>query len=154
MPPDQRKALWEHRENLPMYESESLFITAVRDREPELVKVLMHLGAHKSCGSDEAFAIGYAAFMGDPALCRLLIKEGISANCRDIEMGENPLHELARNLIHTEHMRTCLEILISNGADINGISKQGKTPLDIALRHQQQPTIELLCEYGAIRGTH
>jgi ankyrin repeat protein len=58
-----------------------------------------------------------------------------------------PLHRAAQ-----DHHEKMAQFLIANGADVNAIDSQGRSPLDMAMEHPLSTTSELLREHSAVSG--
>ena len=97
-------------------------------------------------GTAFAGPIHDAARKGDIEAVKQHLAAGMDVNAKD-EDGVTPLHETAL-WGHNE----VAELLIANGAEVNAIivsgPYQGKTPLDLAIRHKKTATADLIHKHG------
>lgn len=99
---------------------------------------------------DKGYEIYCAAGRGDLEQIKRLVGEGGNVNYvykPDI-YGYTTLHLAAYYALNE-----IVEYLIQNGADVNVISKDGKTPLDLAEERHKDSTKEILLSYKAREGT-
>ena len=88
-----------------------------------------------------------AAANGHAAIVKLLIRNGADVNGKD-KKDRVALH-FAAGRGHTEAARALLE----QEADVNAKTEEGHTPLDIALRNDNQGVAALLRKHGGKRGS-
>lgn len=100
---------------------------------------------------DKGYEIYCAARNGDLEQIKRFVGEGGNVNYvykSDI-YGYTPLHIAAYYALDA-----VVEYLLQNGADVNALSKDGKTPFDLAEeRHGRDSTKEILLRYKASEGT-
>ena len=113
-----------------------------------------------------------AVWLDDKACLELLLAHKADVNAKD-NLGSSALH-YAANVSHWEqgrppavpqttqmslraNMVTLAQLLLANGADVNAVDKDGKTPLGIALERQPPPgtegadtMVELLRKHGGV----
>ena len=85
-----------------------------------------------------------AAKTGDLAGVKAELDKGVDANTKDRGAGVPPLLWAAL-MGHVE----VAELLIANGADLDGTDKYGNTPLHYAAHHGRKETTKLLITKGA-----
>jgi ankyrin repeat protein len=92
-------------------------------------------------GPDRKNALSWAAEMGYPEICALLISSG-GANVHIVDEQDNTaLHLAARS----GHSLTCA-LLLEKGADMRALNSEGFTPLDVAGKSKQTTAYALLLE--------
>ena len=121
---------------------------AARNGHKEIAELLLAKGADVGVKNKAGFTpLHLAAYWDHTKIVKLLIAEGADVNAKD-EDGVTPLHEAAL-WGHNE----VAELLIANGAEVNAIivsgPYQGKTPLDLAIRHKKNETTNLLRKHGS-----
>lgn len=100
---------------------------------------------------DKGYELYNAVKAGKIEKIKELIRNGADVNYvfRPEEYGNTPLHMAAYFA-----MNDIIKLLIDNGAGVNPLSLEGKTPLDYAVeRHNREETVSLLLRNGAIAGT-
>jgi ankyrin repeat protein len=85
----------------------------------------------------------FAAFNGNTALVRSLIKSGVSMGVRDAQ-GNSPLH-----LAVTSGCIQTVSALITSKADVNAPNERGATPLMLAANLKEIEALRLLIRDGA-----
>lgn len=126
---------------------------AAMEGNMELVELLLRAGAnpnyelsHHGVGGT---ALHFAAAGGYQDVVALLLKGGAAVDVRNRD-GETPLIKAA-SLGYGGADRSGLgvvQLLISKGADVNAVSKRGKSAL-IAATHGSEKTVEFLLKNGA-----
>lgn len=81
-----------------------------------------------------------AGFAGMPTLLKLLLDFEANPNACNPE-GLTALHSVART-----HNTECAVLLLEYGADINAMSSNGRTPLTIAIIHNNHPVLRLFVD--------
>ena len=89
-------------------------------------------------------ALGYAARSGNLEMMRLLLDNGASPNLRS---GDHPWPPVLY-AVHKKRMEA-VRLLIERGADVNGSTLTGFTPLMMAAGHGNVPMVKLLLSAGA-----
>ena len=116
------------------------------DRAVGYTEIVALLRKHGGKTSEELNALIDAAEAGNIEAVKQHLAAGMDVNAKD-EDGVTPLHEAAL-WGHNE----VAELLIANGAEVNAIivsgPYQGKTPLDLAIRHKKNETADLLRKHG------
>ena len=116
------------------------------DRAVGYTEIVALLRKHGGKTSEELNALIDAAEAGNIEAVKQHLAAGMDVNAKD-EDGVTPLHEAAL-WGHNE----VTELLIANGAEVNAIivsgPYQGKTPLDLAIRHKKNETADLLRKHG------
>ena len=116
------------------------------DRAVGYTEIVALLRKHGGKTSEELNALIDAAEAGNIEAVKQHLAAGMDVNAKD-EDGVTPLHEAAL-WGHNE----VSELLIANGAEVNAIivsgPYQGKTPLDLAIRHKKNETADLLRKHG------
>ena len=108
-----------------------------------------------ACGSSQAPKISLfeAAVNGDLKAIRQHISIGTDISENTTERTETPLLGailLGEGWYNTgPHKINVLQLLISNGADVNAKTDRGKTCLDVAKEMNEYEVIKLLLKHGA-----
>ena len=108
-----------------------------------------------ACGSSQAPEISQfeAAVNGDLKAIRQHISIGTDISENTTERTETPLLGailLGEGWYNTgPHKINVLQLLISNGADVNAKTDRGKTCLDVAKEMNEYEVIKLLLKHGA-----
>jgi ankyrin repeat protein len=76
-----------------------------------------------------------------------LIKNGAELEAKVFENHYTPLHVAARN-----NKKQVAELLIAKGAEINAKTKNGETPLELAISNRNEELADLLRKHGGISG--
>src|SRR5262249_10550026 len=121
--------------------SAQLLHLAARDSRLDMIELLVAHGADVS-----AVDAGICVNVSDLSIMRYLLEHGATAQ----HVGKNgfpPLVYLARG-DKGEHPEK-LQLLLDYGADVNGVSKIGKTALHYAATAGHLRVITLLLEHGA-----
>lgn len=84
--------------------------------------------------------------ISDTAFFYFLVGNGVNPNLRN-NLGDTPLHHLLKGDEPNEH--PAIISLISIGANINAIDRDGETPLLISLKKPQNEFYKLLLQVGA-----
>jgi ankyrin repeat protein len=130
-----------------------LWAAACHSHHYALAKVLLEAGAKP----DDGESVYHAAEHGDIAMLDLLAAHGAQADGgKGAEPWTNtPLYFILGHyagLAHDAKVRAGVAWLLAHGANPNHIcypQKSGETPLHLAARHWDGPTIELLLQHGA-----
>ena len=116
------------------------------DRAVGYTEIVALLREHGGKTGEELKALIDAAEAGNIEAVKKHLAAGMDVNAKD-EDGVTPLHEAAL-WGHNE----VAELLIANGAEVNAIivsgPYQGKTPLDLAIRHKKTATADLIHKHG------
>ena len=117
------------------------------DRAVGYTEIVALLREHGGKTGEELKALIDAAEAGNIEAVKKHLAAGMDVNAKD-EDGVTPLHEAAL-WGHNE----VVELLIANGAEVNAVivsgPYQGKTPLDLAIRHKKNETTNLLRKHGS-----
>ena len=117
------------------------------DRAVGYTEIVALLREHGGKTGEELKALIDAAEEGNIEAVKQYLAAGMDVNAKD-EDGVTPLHEAAL-WGHNE----VVELLIANGAEVNAVivsgPYQGKTPLDLAIRHKKNETTNLLRKHGS-----
>ena len=124
--------------------SESLLHIAVKNRDKEMVKLLIDNGAYinyrKQCNGEQT-PIDYAIETGDLEMVKLLIEKGADINIKT---------RCCKTLLHTaveENQKELVEFLILKGFDVNARDCcYNKSPLSLAKTEDMR---QLLQKHGA-----
>lgn len=106
--------------------------------------------------------LGNAAFFGHWKVCDFLINNGANVNARVQGTNETPLHSALCKAGRPYYYYT-VKLLLENGADVHAktiagetteafmrdVRTKGETPLHRAAAYADEPTIQLLLDYGA-----
>jgi hypothetical protein len=85
-------------------------------------------------------------------LIRLILAKGVNPNFIETLFDQTPLHIIMKNLQgQAGNPLQTLELLLSNGADVNAKAKYGRTPLYCAIKHHvPERLVAYLLLYGAL----
>lgn len=112
-------------------------------------EILLAAGADVNAVTRESMkitALHSAVAAGRIAMARTLIARGANVNPRQAENGVTPLHEAAGG-----GGMELARLLLENGAEINARTKDGKTPLDIAISQKRSEMAAFLRERGGVQ---
>ncbi|MDI6448708.1 ankyrin repeat domain-containing protein [Anaerobaca lacustris] len=109
---------------------------AVRAMQKNQKRVVAALAA---AGAD--LTIHLAAYLGDMAAAKRLMKAGADVNLRD-DLQRIPLHYAAG-----QGRKEVAELLIANGAEVNATDNDKRTPLHYAIEHVE--VAKVLADHGA-----
>jgi ankyrin repeat protein/L-ascorbate metabolism protein UlaG (beta-lactamase superfamily) len=116
--------------------------------DPAMVRLMLEHGADPNARNTWNLCPLLAAMdNGNPEVVGLLLKAGADPEVADPEVEMTPLH-LAALLGY----RDVAEALVMNGADVNHANRDGRLPLDTALRYGHRGVAELLAAHGAKTG--
>ncbi|MHB9147797.1 MAG: ankyrin repeat domain-containing protein [Candidatus Amoebophilus sp.] len=131
--------------NIANNEGDTLLHLAASEEQPELVELLLNLGAHIDVKSKLSayYPLHCAVENGHVEIVKLLIKNGADINVRS-QYNSSPLHYAAGNG-HVE----IVKLLIENGAVINARDLDNETPLHMAALYGHIKVAKLLVDKGA-----
>jgi ankyrin repeat protein len=111
---------------------ESPLVTAIERNNYEVVDFLIRNGANVNREHQrKQRPLHYAVSADDIRILRRLIEAGAAVNVSD-ELGYTPLHRAAKN-------KEGIELLLSNGANVNAVTSRGQTPLMLAVNNPTCP---------------
>jgi hypothetical protein len=119
--------------------------TAVRHGRPELVDLFIQAGADINEYQDlEGTPFYIAVVSGHDRIAMQLIERGINVNSQNNPYSETPLMISAYN----GKLDIC-KSLITNGADVNVVTNDGRSALAYAQQHGNADLVEMLLSAGA-----
>lgn len=120
-----------------------------RTGNPEVAQLLLHRGADiEATDSYGDTPLHSAAFRNASDVVRFLVNQG-SAIDRTNHRDNTPLH-LAASVVDNDDDSLNIQTLLSLGADVSAVNKDGKTPLMVAMGCDAPRTIvACLLDYGA-----
>ena len=143
-------------------------IYAIAHKMPKIAQILIKKGAdvnHKNVSQVLPMIRGFtplhaACQMGPLALVKSLVKAGANLNIKN-NLDMTPLHialgsytnEISGNMnmnkTKTNQMTKIATLLIENGADLDGIDKNNRTPLSLAAELGNLELVKLLIQKGS-----
>ena len=118
---------------------------AAQQGDMETVQLLLDHGANVNEQDVDGFTtLHMAASRGNEALLRRLIYDYKADLGVQLRNGSLPIHSAA-----SEGHKTCVELLIDAGANIDALNKEDRTPLHWAAESGHWDTVEFLVERGA-----
>ena len=119
---------------------------SIRHHAPEAVNSALKEAGCQLIGMETAIALCEASFVGDLSAIRTLVENGVEPNLGDYD-GRTALHLAAsEGIVPVLHYLLSLEPKI----DVNPVDVTGGTPLDDAIRHQQQVCETMLRNAGGL----
>ncbi len=120
-------------------------IYTIMDGKEEKVKILLEVGADINAKDENGLAPIHVFSECCYEMIERLIQYGADVNIKD-RIGKTPLH----HAVDYACTGGIIELLIKNGADINIKDKDGHTPLYYAQEYNNEKSIKLLKEHGAV----
>jgi ankyrin repeat protein len=102
----------------------------------------------KARSADDATALHFASFFGQPECVRLLLEHGADVHAVSPTFGNvTPLHSGA-----AADSLEIVRLLVEHGADVNARQNGGFTALDAAVQNENDELVRYLEGHGAERG--
>jgi len=128
----------------------TIIFSAISNRNSEILKYLLDIGADLNVTNKaEQNVLSWAANTGDVKILRLLIEEG------HMDVNEEKALLLSSTIAlegaSTGSLKDIenIKLLVSMGADVNVVDKDGMTPLMHSLKHRVDNVSEFLLDKGA-----
>lgn len=117
---------------------------------PDISLAVIRLLIAHGADVNQATESGQTALMvaKDPRVASVLIEHGAELDAADRRTGMTALH-----MALAARRRRVALLLIQAGADINALDREGRSPMDIALRIGDAETASLLAAKGAVPGS-
>ena len=120
-------------------------LLAISEGHLDLAEFLIKSGADVNTADGSGFVpLVYAMWNDGPNVVKMLLNNGADVNAQDTATGYSVLHWAI--LMDNKELT---ELVLAAGADLNGKSSTGETPLDIAAYGVSPAIGELLLEKGA-----
>ncbi|KAL3473044.1 ankyrin repeat-containing domain protein [Aspergillus californicus] len=117
---------------------------------PVLQALFAHGGLPGLSTPDNQSPISEAARKGHPHVVQLLIDLGVEIDNKDTTWFRTPLSLAAEGfMMNEDYYVAIVQLLLAHGADVNSIDRVGDTPVDRAIRGEQDKLAELLLRWGA-----
>ncbi len=125
-------------------EIETLFLSAARDGQTDLVSEFLNAGINPDTRNDKGYtALILAAYNGHAETVRALLAGGANPNLQDAK-GATALAGVA-----FKGDLPCARVLVEHGAAIDVPNFVGRTPLTFAVMFNRDPMVTFLLEHGA-----
>ncbi len=125
-------------------EIETLFLSAARDGQTDLVTEFLKAGINPDTRNDKGYtALILAAYNGHEPTVRALLEGGASPDLQDAK-GATALAGVA-----FKGDLPCARVLVAHGAGIDVPNFVGRTPLIFAVMFNRDPMVTFLLEHGA-----
>ncbi|MBU0513320.1 MAG: ankyrin repeat domain-containing protein [Proteobacteria bacterium] len=119
-------------------------IRAARAGRLAAVQLLLAKGAAVNAANKwQNTALHWAAYNGHHRVVTLLLRHRARLDVREKDKGHTPLHDAA-----WKGRWQVVRLLLEAGADPGARSREGLTPLEVALRHHRLAVAELIGRYG------
>lgn len=129
---------------------------AVYQNDIIFVNFLIELGAniHHLCSETLVYPLNVAANLGHKAITEALLKQGADPSRVAPGMASLPIHSVAmsrngKTAECAEQLKGIVELLISQGSEVDVPNKDGNTPVQLALREHNFTIVEVLIQQGA-----
>jgi tetratricopeptide (TPR) repeat protein len=98
----------------------------------------------ESKDKNNATPLLWASYYACYEAVELLILKGVDVNVQEDSYGNSALHEVARHWKNCRELTDITELLIISGSNIHALSKDRKTPLDIAILNKKSAVAKAL----------
>lgn len=118
---------------------------AAKDGHTNVIELLLRHGANIQDISSAGSALHFAVYGGHVSTVHSLLNHGIDPALRD-PLGATALHVAAES---PENTTEIIEILLEYNTDLNAVTQEGETALNLAIRQKSEGVIKTLLEHNA-----
>lgn len=128
---------------------ETPLLQAIRDKNTEIVQLLVEHGCNVSYEKNNSTPLHKAAFYNKLSshqeIIEILLRNGANANNSQDGSGKTPLHYLV-----CRYNMNAIKVLLNFNADVNIVDKCGRIPLADAAQLGNVEIIRLLVDHGSL----
>ena len=118
---------------------------AAQDGHTTVIELLLRHGANIQSVSSMGSALHFAVFGGHGSAVRSLLDNGINPALRD-PLGATALHVAAES---PETTTDITKTLLDYGVDLNAVTREGETALNLGIRRKSEDFVRILLEHNA-----
>lgn len=118
---------------------------AAQDGHTNVIELLLRHKANLQCISSMGSALHFAVYGGHGSAVRSLLDHGINPALRD-PLGATALHVAAES---PESTTDIIEMLLEHGADLNVVTQEGETALNLGIRRKYEGVVKVLLKHNA-----
>lgn len=118
---------------------------AAQDGHTNVIELLLRYRADIQRISSMGSALHFAVYGGHVSAVRSLLDHDVNPMLRD-PLGATALHVAAES---PESTTDLMEMLIKRGVDLNAVTRQGETALNLGIRRKSEDIVKILLKHGA-----